>query len=74
MRYLALSLGASGRAGFTPSRPGHGALSPGKGPTPVMPPNRTCATCNGTGTVQVEITNTATGQTQTITQTCLDCL
>jgi DnaJ-class molecular chaperone len=38
-----------------------------------MPPNRPCATCNGSGTVRVEITNTQTGQTQTITQTCLDC-
>jgi DnaJ-class molecular chaperone len=34
----------------------------------------TCTTCGGRGTVQVQIYNTATGQTQTITQTCLDCL
>ena len=38
------------------------------------PVQGTCATCGGSGTVRVEITNTATGQTQTLTQTCLDCL
>lgn len=35
---------------------------------------QTCSTCNGRGTVQVSITNTQTGQTQVLTQTCLDCL
>lgn len=34
----------------------------------------TCATCGGSGTVRVEIYNTATGKWQTITQTCTDCL
>jgi DnaJ-class molecular chaperone len=38
------------------------------------PVQRTCGTCGGSGTVQVEIYNTATGQTQTLTQTCTDCL
>lgn len=33
-----------------------------------------CATCNGAGTVQKPIYNTATGQTTTVTETCLDCL
>jgi DnaJ-class molecular chaperone len=35
---------------------------------------QTCSTCNGTGTVLVPITNTQTGQTQVLTQTCTDCL
>jgi DnaJ-class molecular chaperone len=35
---------------------------------------RACATCGGTGTVRVEIYNTATGKWQTITQTCTACL
>jgi DnaJ-class molecular chaperone len=35
---------------------------------------QTCGTCNGTGQVQVSIYNTATGQTTTNTETCLDCL
>lgn len=34
----------------------------------------TCSTCSGTGTVPVEIANSATGQTQTLTQTCTACL
>lgn len=38
------------------------------------PVHGTCATCHGTGTVRVEIYNTATGKWQTITQTCTDCL
>ncbi len=32
-----------------------------------------CGTCNDTGQVQVPIYNTATGQTTTLTETCLDC-
>jgi hypothetical protein len=32
-----------------------------------------CGTCNGAGTVKTEIYNTATGQTATNTETCLDC-
>jgi DnaJ-class molecular chaperone len=35
---------------------------------------QTCGTCHGKGTVQVPITNTQTGQTQVLNQTCLDCL
>jgi DnaJ-class molecular chaperone len=35
---------------------------------------QTCSTCNGTGQVQKSIYNTATGQTTTVTETCLDCL
>lgn len=35
---------------------------------------QTCSTCGGTGTVKVQIYNTATGQTTTNTETCLDCL
>jgi hypothetical protein len=35
---------------------------------------QTCGTCNGSGQVQVQIYNTATGQTTTNTETCLACL
>lgn len=35
---------------------------------------QTCGTCHGSGTIQVEITNTQTGQTQVLTQTCTSCL
>lgn len=43
---------------------------------PIMAQTATtcCTTCNGTGQVQVSIYNTATGQTTTNTETCLDCL
>ena len=33
-----------------------------------------CTTCNGTGQVQTPVENSATGQTSTLTETCLDCL
>jgi DnaJ-class molecular chaperone len=33
-----------------------------------------CGSCGGSGTVRVEIYNTATHKTQTITQTCLSCM
>jgi hypothetical protein len=36
-------------------------------------PQQACA-CNGTGQVQTSIESTATGQTQTLTESCLDCL
>lgn len=35
---------------------------------------RECSSCHDTGTVAVEIYNTATGQTQTLNQTCTACL
>ncbi len=38
------------------------------------PVQRACGTCGDSGTVQVEITNTQTGHTQVLTQTCTDCL
>jgi hypothetical protein len=50
-----------------------GAQPREKGVTPMAPTSGPCASCGGRGTVQVQITNTATGKTQTITQTCLDC-
>jgi hypothetical protein len=33
-----------------------------------------CTACNGTGQVQTTVENSATGQSQTLTETCLDCL
>jgi hypothetical protein len=35
--------------------------------------HRACGTCNDTGLVETSIYNTATGQTITSTETCLDC-
>jgi DnaJ-class molecular chaperone len=37
------------------------------------PTGQTCGTCHGKGTVEIEITNTRTGQVQVLPQTCLDC-
>jgi len=33
-----------------------------------------CPSCGGSGEVQTEMYNTATGQTDTLTETCLECL
>ncbi len=33
-----------------------------------------CGKCGGSGTVRVHITNSVTGKTQTLTETCLSCM